>query len=284
MTNDGCAALGACERACATGDDACLLACELARPSAVPAERTFGQCLREKCPHDCIPPEWACLETAGSAPKPATGANITIGLTFVEYPSYPRVPGLTLQACKDAGGTCTAPVGPSVTDASGYGELHLAENSFEGFIDVTGPGYAHMLLYLPRLTSDFAAIVGVVNVDTFQGLASAIPPPPPDSGSVLVTVFDCAGGAAGGVKLAIDPADGVTPFYFAQSNISLTATMTDADPDTGAYGGFLGVKTHTGITIRASVAENGLSYAPRTVYAVHGDTTYTQVLLYAAAP
>jgi hypothetical protein len=285
-----CAVLGACERACPVFDAACVRLCELAHPPAgVSRERALGACLSDKCAASCIAPRWACLEPPlPPSSSAATGPNIKITYRFIDYGTFGPVPGLTVRACPkmSASDDCANPDKQGVTGASGAVTLALADNFFDGYAKITGPDYPEILVYLPPLTKDFDAYLGVVKEDAFAFLATPIAPPLSGRGNLVVGVFDCAGGPAPGVTLAIDPLLlGTKGFYFrhAQPMASPPAMETEDDPVIGAYGGFLNVATDTLITVRATVAENGLTYAPAPVVARKAPG-YSIVLLYAKPP
>jgi hypothetical protein len=287
MGDAECAALGACERACPINDARCLERCELAStPGGVTRERDLGACLGEACPTSCIPPKWACLQNLAAAAAPATGPAIRVTYRFIEYGTIDRVKqnGLRVRACRAADVPCDSPLVNWIpTDEHGEALLAFGDNHFDGYAEISGPGYQPFLLYLPPLTKDFVADVGVIKIDDFALLANSIAKVQPDAATVLVTVFDCAGGAAGGVKLAVEPASG-TPFYFAGGSPSGDATVTDENRDTGSIGGFVNVLGGTtGIKVRATVAENGLTYPERIgVHARKTTEAYTMVYLRAA--
>lgn len=281
-----CAVLGACERACPVFDASCVQLCELAHPAGVSRERALGACLSDKCAASCIAPRWVCLEPpVPPSSSAATGPNIHITYRFIDYGTLGPVPGLTVRACTKTSTSddCANPDTQGITGASGAVTLALGDNVFDGYAKITGPDYPEILVYLPRLTKDFDAYLGVVKEDAFTFLANPLAPPQPERGNLVVGVFDCAGGPAGGVKLAIDPFLGTTGFYFQNAQPTTLPMETEDDPVIGAYGGFLNVATDTLITVRATAGENGLTYAPAKVVARKAPG-YTIVLLYAKPP
>jgi hypothetical protein len=291
MRSAECAAVAACERACAEHDASCLQGCELAHPTGVNAERDLGECLHKADPDGgaapCIESRWECLRQQATQPPVAAGP-FRIRYRILEYPviASSRAKGLTLRACRRNDPDCTIlPVlaGPVITDQWGEAELTFAE-TFDGYVEITGPGYGTVLVYLPPVAKDFTTFFGVANEATFTDLGDALTAPgglQPDRGNVIVGVFDCAGGDGDGVRLSLDTPDAAsTPFYFVGGSPS-QGTMTTADPDTGAYGGFLNVSAAPlRITVDATVVKNGLALPTRPVYARAGRNAYTIVLFY----
>lgn len=296
MRDVDCVALAACERGCALDPLAadggnCLQGCELVRPAdAVAHERAFGECLRASCPADCIPPRWACLENHSTTPAPATGPNIKLTYRFIDYPSLGRVPNLSVRACGKLDPTCASPLVPEgLTNGPGEVTLDLQQNSFDGYAQVKGASYGTTLIYLPRLTKDFAGLFGLPSEAAFGFLAASVLPdagaPQPELGNLVVSVIDCSGGAAAGVKLTIEPSEGSTPFYFQAGTPSTDAQMTDDDANVGGYGGFLNVKANAPIKVHATVAENGRKFDERIVVArPFSSALFTVVRLYAMPP
>ena len=172
-----------------------------------------------------------------------------------------------------------------LTSAGGLGVLRFATNSFDGFIEVTGEDYGPLLVFFPVLVRDFVVRGGnpIPRHDTFTRLVQGLAPPLPDRATLLVAVNDCDGDRAAGVKVAIDPADGATPFYFAGGIPSPAATQTDSR-GVLAVGGFVNVRTNTAITIRPSVVANTLAFAPTVAFVRPGPFSYSVVIMYAQNP
>jgi hypothetical protein len=294
MNDVECAMLAACERACPVADSSCLGMCELAYPDGVTRERAFGTCLTEFCSPTCIAPKWACLVPPIETPAPATGINFTVTYRLFGYGpgGLDGQGGFRVQACGTTDvEACAQPIaGPVFTNDFGQAKLELKGDPFNGYAKITKAGFAPVFVYLPRdLAKDFVADVGVVAEDTFAGLANAVLSPQTlesDRANLLVSVVDCAGGSAAGVKFQIADAAGSTQFYFGDGLPDKTRTQTKDDMEIGSVGGFLNVRggTGAGITVRATVAENGLAYSERTVQAPIEPNGYTLLLLYAASP
>jgi hypothetical protein len=273
MRDAACASLVGCERGCTEGDATCLLECELARPSAVQAARSFGSCLRSLCTTACVGPKWSCLEGPPPSPPPPTGPAIELTYGFVDYETQAPIPGLVVKACaKTDFLSCSSPLAMGMTDAGGRVKLAPGGNYFDGFAQIDGPDYGTFLFYLPPLAKSYAALGRpLARKTTFQALASAIKPLESDRGHLIVDARDCSGSAAGGVRFDIDPRETSTPFYFTGRIASSKATQTDDDGY--AAGGFLNVKPDTGVFVRASVVENGLSFPPTEPVHVRISTT-----------
>jgi hypothetical protein len=282
MGDGNCSVLAACERACPVSDESCLRLCELAHPDGVADERALGACVRTHCSASCIAPKWACLEHPPTTP-PATGPNITLTYTFLDYVTLLPLAGLKVRACRATDVSCESTpllADAVLTDVAGQAVLSLASNSFDGYVEVSGPGYGPVLEHHPALTRDFVAPITLIPSSTMlQSFANAIAPLDPSLGMLIVTVRDCNGDPPAGVRLAIQPAGGV-PFYFTAHVPSASATATDDDGY--GSGGFVNVKVNTAITVDAIVAENGLSYAPQHLLLRAG--TYSHLTMYAAPP
>ncbi len=292
MGNGECAVLAACERDCPSGlkRASCLARCELEHPNGIVDERKFGVCLNsDACIASCITPQWACLEHPTPAP-PAPELPIRVTYRFIDYESpTDRVAGLSVKACSPTRLDCAVPVaGPALTNVAGEATLDLP-NGFNGYAEVTGEPYAQVFVHLPKLTKPSVAFLGVVKASTFDFLANGLLPEGQtlreDRANLLISVIDCDGGPGGGVKFA-NPPDGSTPFYFDGLFLSTAVTMTQANESIGAYAGFLNVKPGIGLTVRATVTENGLSFGTSVSArkASVGTSAYNVVLLYASPP
>jgi hypothetical protein len=275
-----CARLIACEHACAVDDRSCLGLCEIAHPDGVAHERAFGACLASSCAVSCIPPKWECLRHIVTARPPATAPAIRITYTFRDYETSRALVGLSVRACLGTDLQCTQPiVAPVVTDGNGQATLQFGGNLFDGYAEVTGLGYGPVLLYFPPLSKDFVTRpMPIPSTFTLAKLSAAIVPAQPDRGRMVVQLLDCSGEPAPGARVALDPSEGSTGFYFSERIPSLAATETDAF---GAVAGFANVKADTALTLRTTIVENGLTYAPVVVAARPG-AGLTFVQMYAA--
>ena len=285
MQKAECAVLAACARACATTDQSCVQLCKLAHPRGVGELRAFGGCTTSKCANACIPLKWACLKQVTNTPPVATGPAIKVTYAFVSYERVLPIQGLSVRPCAATDLECRSPlVTPSgLTDADGRATVQLASNFFDGYAEVSGPGYPTELAYYPPLAKDLVTNpVALPTNDTFTLATTAIAPIDPGRAILIIRALDCQGNAAAGVSFTIEPSEGATSFYFARRLPSTTATATD--DDTFASGGFVNVKAATGISVHATVAGNGLKFAPRTVYTRAGATTFTFLTMYASPP
>jgi len=276
-----CARLTACEEACNATDADCIALCELAHPSsAVDEERALGACTSAQCAASCIAPRWQCLE---HPPSPPPSFPVLVTLFFGDYTSKGAIAGLALRKCDIDDYTCDAsPTAPLAT-TDGYGQATLPlPPGFGGYIEVTGTRYGQFLLFLPALSSDVQlGPIYLPNMTTVEDVESALSVTQ-DSGKgmVLVVVRDCENAPAGGVTLGLQPSAGTTPYYFADSLPSPTATQTD---DTVAAGGFFNtLQGETGLVLSTKVVENSLTYPSRTILGRKGAISY--VLLYATPP
>jgi hypothetical protein len=281
MRDPACEALAACEHHCGTRDDDCVLACELGQPTGVVKARAFGACLAGACSAQCIAPEWACLQKPAS-PAPATGPAITISYRFIDFETFDTIPGLRLLACRASDHDCTRPLaGPATTTATGEAVLRMPTNSFDGYVEVTGGGYAPLLVFYPRLTKDFVGnTMTIAKQSRLQEIARGIATLAPDRANVFVLVNDCTGEPAPGVRVAIEPSAGSTPFYFAGPYPSLVPKETSA-AGRFAVAGFANVQPGS-VTIGATVVSNQLAFAPTQAFTRAGALSYVHI--YAQGP
>jgi hypothetical protein len=285
MADTACSALATCERACPARDADCVLACELKLPAGVARARAFGACIAGACSGSCVGPQWACLQKPAAKPQQATGPSISLTYRFADYETFQPIAGLRVRVCGATDLQCRSPVGPVVTtDATGAAVIHLGSNSFDGYAEISGAEYPTILSLHPPLSKDFVAnLVPIPKTKTFDGLVNELAPLQPDRSTIIMTVNDCAGARAPGVRLAIEPVDGATPFYFANRIPSSAATETDV---IGAFaaGGFVNVRTNTAVTVHATVAGNGLLFAPVVAFARADPHGFTLVNLFAQNP
>jgi hypothetical protein len=264
----------------------CLHDCELAHPEGVATERAFGSCLSTACPATCIQPQWSCLQHPAAPTKP-TGNPIQITYRFVDYATGAPLVGLSVQACSTTAPSCLQPiVPPTQTDAAGTAVLTF-EGSFDGYAEIRGPLIPTVSLFLPVLTNDMAVTdVPIPSTEALPTFIGTRAPPRADASALFVSVFDCNGSAASGVRLSVAPsADSSGPQYFVGKILSETATATATD-GSGSYAGgvFENVKAGTALTVNATVAVSSLSYPPALVLARAGTNTITYAFLYASPP
>ena len=139
------------------------------------------------------------------------------------------------------------------------------------------------LLVAPPSSKSLALDTQMITREYFLALAGGIAPMPnPTRGTLFVVVRDCNHRPGAGVRVRIEPSDEETrQFYLATRLPSRTATETD---DTIAAGGFANVEANTSITIHATVADSGLSYASIAAFVRPGLDTITTVIMDADTP
>jgi hypothetical protein len=202
-----------------------------------------------------------------------------------------RGQGLTVRACREIDSNCDSPfpdVPPQTSNASGEATLVIPRSdfptSFQGFAEISGKDYVTALVSLPPLTRDFIAFVGVVKTSDFSTLTGGLELDP-ERANVIVRIFDCTGGSAGGVTLALDGPDAGAPFYFVRGFPSPTASATEDDPHLGSVAAFLNVESPTSlITVGAKVSANGLAYPEAHAVTRKGANTFTEILMYPSSP
>jgi hypothetical protein len=284
MKDGACAALLACQHACADRDFDCTLKCELMHPAGVETQRALGRCVQKFCASSCVPAQWSCLKEPISPPA-ATGGALTLTYSFVEYATVAPAVGLRVRACGSTDFDCVAPMAEVVTDSSGRAILKLPNSKFDGYIEASDADHGPHLVFLPTLTKSFTAPTEpVINRASLAKIAMGLGVSLDDTRATLVArVFDCTDDGPAGVKLSVDPSDGSTPFYLIDKKATRSATATAADP-TYAGGGFFNVRTNTALTVGATVVDNGLAYAPTVVFARPGVGSISAVMLLATPP
>lgn len=163
---------------------------------------------------------------------------------FSKFPNKQPAVGLTVSACDvNDCESCTFPIATTTTDAQGEARLTLAVGvlGFRGCLYVTGPGYLTNLYYfgrpITRPEGNFHISIGEASLLTLVEKGLGIPVDP-ERGHVGVDIWDCLFEHARGISFTLSTADAATtPYYSVGSQVSLTATATDASGN----GGFLNV-------------------------------------------
>jgi len=145
--------------------------------------------------------------------------------------------GLTVKLCQASDTTCANPDATGTTDSTGQvvlADVPLNNTPYVGYADVTGSNIPETLVYLPPFGSDPALTLTIVN-SAELGLSGAAlygNPDTTDHGVIIGNVSDCAGHAASGVVISVDPTDtasgSATTVFYVSSAVPQNSTSTVA--------------------------------------------------------
>jgi hypothetical protein len=138
-------------------------------------------------------------------------ASLRLALGVIDITTRRPPPGLKVRACLITDLGCERPLTESLSvNEDGVVTVPLAVG-LSGFLELTGDGVAPALFILPSpLSEPVAAVlqnqpVILIPDGAEPGSATVLRgPSDPATGTLVVTVFDCAGQAAAGVRLELD--------------------------------------------------------------------------------
>ena len=152
------------------------------------------------------------MDAAVSDPLVYTGADrLEFALRAVDISTRATPPNLTVRACLITDPACERPITNALSaDAEGIVHVPLTVG-VSCFLEIQGDGIAPSLLVFPGpLSEDLARLLesrAVVVVPRESPESAPIPirtQATPDTGTLLVTVYDCAGRGAAGVRLELN--------------------------------------------------------------------------------
>ena len=257
--NAECSALGSCERACAAGDNTCLQRCELDHPDGVAAERLLGSACRPTAPvmHPAamgVPPASA---DAGATDRTGDPHHLSVrGLRDVARRA--RLP-----FARAGEPTSHAPHRlPRRPQISRHRGTPARRQRLRRVRRGQRRGLRAGPLYMPPLSKDFVTLtLGIVTNAQLQLRLASIAPSNPVFGNLVVRAYDCA------ACLRRASITRSTP-RTARRSTSLQASLRRSPPSrTGPTPPSAGMAASStspaaGIKVLATVAENGLAYAP----------------------
>jgi hypothetical protein len=188
----------------------------------------------------CVRPEtrdpWACVGLVEYARPEAPSA--TVSFTIVDPIDRKPVGGMSIVPCSSFDATCMSPLGPPVvTDAAGSASLTVSTEAtvtglfgFSGYFRITGPNRNSFLAFTaPPIVRDHVISTLIGKPETLAVLSpSPAVPVDPKLGQGIVTVGDCFGARASGVRIELDGADGGTRVFYAVGvSPNEAATVTD---------------------------------------------------------
>lgn len=148
--------------------------------------------------------------------------------------SQPVGAGFTMKACAKSDATCASPEATATTDAQGKLSitLPLGQNGYDGFGDLSGPGYLTTLIHLSRPIIPDSSTVSyfLVATEATYGLFAqgAGVQADPAKGQLVAWTYGCDGKVTAGVSLELDGGATGTVAYLQGAAVSTSAKETDA--------------------------------------------------------
>ncbi len=169
-----------------------------------------------------LPDNWACLREPPRMVNPLAGRTVSVRFAVTDFVELTVPPGLTAKACESRDIRCENPVIDDVTpDSDGFIEFENLPHGWRGYSQLSAPDYVDSLVFTNRpytedtmpdgptmLTPDQLqqiAMGGNEDIDMTKGIA-------------ILTVYDCDGNAAPGVRFEQDDSSNEEPaFYFSST-------------------------------------------------------------------
>jgi hypothetical protein len=230
----GCITEGLCEVSCQGRSD-CTAACGLGGDSGTPLYESFVNAYVQSCSTSCaVGNDWACVGRVSWPDPSAAATRVNLTVVLDERATSPE--GVQVKLCQQTG--CKPVAG--TTDANGDLAVNVQLLPYQlgptGYFDLSpspdagDAGVLHSLAYWGYPLS--APSMSMTAYTTSQGgvdslLAALHATQAAGDGYLSVSILDCLGVAAPGVRVAIDP-PASQPYYFDNGSFSTTATETDA--------------------------------------------------------
>lgn len=191
-----------------------------------------------------------------------TSGSFTVTFLVRDTVSQEPKVGVAMRACRRLDVKCAEGIsGTSIVDATGHASV-VVPAGFEGYTRFDDPAIASTLFFFdPAVHEDRPALgVSVTAPETTAALAALTGAEANSSlGLALVTVFDCFGKPAEGVRVtADDVGDAAKTFYVRNGLPSATASATDetgysgfvnAAPGTASFSAFIGDQKIGSVTV-----------------------------------
>jgi hypothetical protein len=288
-----CIDVDQCERGCLTLD--CMEACVSQRDAGATLALATRQVFVGNCASQCgLGSDWSCV---GNVSWPVAQSKTVAVTVAVENGSGQPVPGAELSVSEycppsDEGGTPVLMAGQ--TDGTGTATLTVPQSTtagpgfnhgLDGCIAATAPGYLPTFWYWGFPLTEPAVVftatepgggkhwIPLISASDFAALNTAASvTQDPSRGIVGVTLPDCIGGSAPGVKVTTDPDDPAVRVLY---GTSFSAAETVSDP-TGLA--FLVNVSPGPLTLIATPTAIGKPSSHITVNVAA--STFTEVLMY----
>lgn len=182
----------------------------------------------------------SCLD---EVPEPATEPGpFEVTIPLIDLISQQPLEGVTANLCQKVDVVCSSPTATTVTGADGVVRLMVPAN-FSGYVSMSSPTIVPARYFFnPSIDRDQA--IPQLSISIPPARAAILQQIGGDAalGDILLTVADCTGAPAEGVRFTLVPGDGDTIGYYLVGGLpTRDATATD---ETG-YGGFTNLRSGT---------------------------------------
>ena len=169
-----------------------------------------------------LPDNWACLREPRRMVVPQNGRTVSIRFAVTDFVELTVPEGLTAKACESRDIDCENPVIDNVMpDSEGFIEFENLPHGWQGYSLVSAPNYVDSLIFTNRpYTEDTmpdgpTVLTPKQLMDIAKGGNEAIDM---TKGIAILTVYDCDGAAAPGVRFEQDDTENEEPaFYFSST-------------------------------------------------------------------
>jgi hypothetical protein len=166
-----------------------------------------------------LPAKWACLREAPREIVPIEGVTIMLRFVVTDFVHLTVPEGLVAKACDTRDISCTSPLIDNVTpDSEGYIVFPNLPHGWRGYTQLSAPDYVDSLMFTTRVYVEDAMPDGpsLLRPETLDEIAGGGGEDiDPSKGIAIITVSDCEGNAAEGVRFVQeDMANTEPPFYF----------------------------------------------------------------------
>lgn len=166
-----------------------------------------------------LPDKWACLNDEPRMIVPQAGRTVRVRFAVTDFVELTVPEGLTANACNPTDIRCENPQIRDVEpDAEGFIEFENLPHAWRGYTVLSAPGYVDSLVYTNRPYTEDSMPDGPTMLrpaalrEIAEGGGEAIDM---DKGIAIVTVYDCDGDPAPGVRFEQEDRNNVEPaFYF----------------------------------------------------------------------
>jgi hypothetical protein len=215
-------------------------------------------------------PAWECV---GHVVVQPDSTKYTAAMKVFDLLSSKPATGADVRLCNLFDPPCTTPVATLPVAADGTVSTMIAP-SFKGFFFIQTPDDHVPTLYsIDTFGDGSVAKVALLSHAASSALNAAFPvKPAAGSGSMSITMNNCAHQRAAGVHFDIDVSGAKIPYYVAGGAVSPTATQTDA----GGLGGFAGLQEGT-VTITARLVKTNQVLAKVSTLIRSGGLTYLPI-------
>jgi hypothetical protein len=209
-----------------------------------------------------LPPRWECLEDQSKVVELDSQRKVPVALDIYDYATSAPVAGISVRACAQTDALCEEPIVADLeTKADGSVEFDLPYG-FDGHFELTGSPMLPLLFTDLPITEQLSLDVPMIKPQTLTANAELGGDRyDPRRGFVLLSMFDCYGKPAAGVRLDAPGDLNNRPFYIdgALPTRDLQSTVINQlgqPPEPVAMAGFINV-TPGFATFRATLEGSG---------------------------